>query len=55
MMRMATSTVSWAGRPAVADFAFIPGESFNGAIARWADEIGGVEWTIEITGPAGVR
>ncbi len=36
------------------DFTFIPGESFNGAIARWADEVGGVESMIEITSHAGV-
>lgn len=36
-------------------FAFIPGESFNGAVARWADEVGGLERMIDLTGFAGVR
>lgn len=36
-------------------FAFIPGESFNGAVARWADEAGGVERMIDLTSAAGIR
>jgi hypothetical protein len=39
----------------MADFTFIPGESFNGAVARWADEVGGVERMIDLTRAAGVR
>lgn len=35
-------------------FTFFPGESFNGAVARWADEVGGVERMIDITSVAGV-
>jgi len=38
----------------MADFTFIPGESFNGAIARWADKVGDIESMIEITSHAGV-
>ncbi|HEY0312260.1 MAG TPA: hypothetical protein VGC56_07160 [Allosphingosinicella sp.] len=38
----------------MADFTFISGESFNGAVARWADEVGDVERMIEITSHAGV-
>ncbi len=36
-------------------FTFIPGESFNGAVARWADQVGGVERMIDLTRVAGVR
>jgi hypothetical protein len=39
----------------VRTFAFIPDESFNGAVARWADEVGGVERMIDLTRVAGVR
>lgn len=35
-------------------FAFIPGESFNGAVARWADQVGGLERMSELTAVAGV-
>jgi hypothetical protein len=38
----------------MADFTFIPGESFNGGVARWADEVGAVERMIDITSCAGV-
>lgn len=36
-------------------FEFIPGESFNSAVARWADEVGGFERMIDLTSVAGVR
>ena len=39
----------------MSDFVFIPGESFNGAVARWADEVGGIERMIHLTAAAGVR
>jgi hypothetical protein len=36
------------------DFAFIPFESFNGAVSRWADQVAGLEKLGEITSHAGV-
>ena len=36
-------------------FTFIAGESFNGAVARWADTVGGLERMIDLTRVAGVR
>jgi hypothetical protein len=36
-------------------FAFIPGESFHGAVARWADQVGGLERMSDLTSVAGVQ
>lgn len=38
----------------MAEFSFIPGESFNGAVARWADTVAGLERMTDVTSHAGV-
>lgn len=36
------------------EFTFIAGESFNGAVARWADEVCGLERTSDVAAAAGI-